>query len=129
MVKRMAITVLLDLLVLGCLASVIIPRADMTKECSEDLYKAGLYICAYNVFFVVRNLIICASCYLSKNPVTNSTISRGVCVCLDCCLYTVVVIWVTLQISGDEAMTCKKVNEEISQFWWVVMILTVVGYL
>ena len=90
MVKRMAITILLDLLVVGCLASVIIPRSEQTRECSEDLYRAGLAICAYNAFFVVRNLIICASCYHSKNPVTNSRYARGVFVCIDCFLFTYV---------------------------------------
>lgn len=129
MVKRMAITILLDLLVVGCLASVIIPRSEQTRECSEDLYRAGLAICAYNAFFVVRNLIICASCYLSKNPVTYSTISRGACVCLDCILYTYCVAWVTYQISREKPMECKSLNDEVGQFWWVVMILTVVGYL
>ena len=125
----MAISILLDLLVAGCLASVLIPRAEITKNCSEDLYYTGLAICAYNVFFVVRNLIICASCYLSKNPVTNSTISRGAFVCLDCFLYTFVAVWSTQNMFRDDVMACKDQDENLSQFWWSVLILIIAGYL
>ena len=86
-------------------------------------------MCAYNAFFVVRNLIICASCYLSKNPVTNSTIARAAFVFFDCGLYTYVCVTVVFKISEDELMDCKNASEEIGQFWWVVLILTLVGFI
>lgn len=129
MVKRMAISILLDLLVAGCLISVLLPRSDVTKNCSIDLYNTGLAICAYNVFFVVRNLIICASCYLSENPVTNTTISRGAFVFVDCALYTYVSVWATQNMLRDSVMECKDKDENISQFFWSVLCLIIVGYL
>lgn len=128
MVKQLAVTILFDLLVAGCLASVLIPRAEKTKNCNEDLFYAGFAICAYILFFVVRNLIICASCYASKNPSGYSTVARWTFLCVDCFLYTAVVVWATDKLFLDESTDCKNSDEEIDQFWWAVLILIVVGY-
>ena len=101
MLKRVGIIVVLDLLVLGCLASAIVSLNNETRECYKELYDAGLVMGGYNAFFVVRNLIICASCYHTKNPVTNSRYARGVFVCLDCFLYTYVCSWVLTKLTDD----------------------------
>ena len=103
----------MDLLVLASITSVIIPKSSETKECSKQLFFAGLGITCYNVFFVLRNVAICIASYFSKNPLTNSTIARIGFICIDCIGYTLVVIWATMEISSEEASTCKEDNENI----------------
>ena len=64
------------------------------------MFKAGLVLCLYNVFFVIRNILICSICYYTKNPLLNSTFSRLGFVCIDCIAYTVVVIWATTHLGS-----------------------------
>ncbi len=125
----MAIVILMDLLIVGSITSVVFPKGDVTKKCSEDLYNVGMVICLYNVFFVIRNLVICGISYITKNPVTNSTISRLGCICLDCIAFTFVVIWATTILVQPEVSQCKDVNEDIEQFYWVVVAMVVFGYI
>lgn len=72
------------------------------------MFRAGLVLCLYNVFFVIRNICICTICYYTKNPLLNSTLSRLTFVCIDCIAYTVVVIWATIKLGSDESSECKE---------------------
>ena len=125
----MALVILMDLLIVGSIASVVVPKSGSTQDCDEDLYWAGIVICLYNVFFVVRNLIICGLCYMTRNPVSNSTVSRLSCVCVDCFAYTAVVIWATTILVSDKANACKDNDEEVEQFYWVVLAMVIYGYI
>ena len=96
MIKTMVIYIMLDIILLVVIFTVFVPRSDVTKKCSSDLYFAGVALTIYNVFFVLRNLAICSASYFSKNPVNNSNLARLGFVCIDCCGYTAIVVWATL---------------------------------
>ena len=116
-------------MLLTAIIAVVIPRAQVTKECCSDLYSAGVAICIYNLFFVVRNIFICAFSYNTKNPVKTSLLSRLAFICIDCLAYTVIVIWATVQVTSENATRCKDQIQEVSEFWWMVLIVCVIGYL
>ena len=113
LVKRMAIVIILDCCILSIIVSIMVPNAEKTKECFSDLYWAGSILCLYHVFFVLRNIIISSTTYFSKNPVRDSTVSRLGCVCLDCCAYTSVVVWATLQLFKVESTECRDLIDEV----------------
>lgn len=95
MIKRLALVILMDFIVLAVVTSVIIPYAQITRECSERLYWAGIANSIYLVFFVVRNMVVCTSSYFTKSPLTTSTLARLGFICIDCAAYSSVVIWST----------------------------------
>lgn len=95
MIKRICVVIIFDFLLLVTMSFVILTGASKTKECSHDLFSAGMAIYIYNVFFVIRNVSICTVSYFTKNPHSNSTVARLCFIILDCLAYTTVVIWAT----------------------------------
>jgi len=87
--------IIFDFMLFTAIVAVVIPRAKVTKECCSDLYSAGITICFYNLFFVLRNIFICALSYYTKNPIKTSLLSRLAFICIDSLAYTVIVIWAT----------------------------------
>ena len=92
----MAFVVSWDLLILAGIVFIFIYSAKETQKCSDKLYWAGSALCMYNIFFVIRNIFICATSYYSQNPVTSSSIARLSCIFVDCFAYTCIVVWATL---------------------------------
>ena len=129
MVKTMAIYVIMDLILISLIFAIFVPRTDVTKNCSPSLYSAGVALCIYNVFFVLRNLAICTMSYFSKSPVFYSNFARLGFVCIDCCAYTAIVIWATTLIADDESLACKGSDDGIAEFWYLVVCLVAWGYL
>ena len=129
LIKRMAIVIILDCCILAGIISIMIPNSPKTKECFTGLYWAGSAVCIYHIFFVLRNMIICSTTYYSKNPVRDSTVSRLGFVCLDCCAYTAVVIWATIQLFEEESTVCRDELSEVENFWWMLCVLIVFGYI
>jgi len=119
----------MDFIVLAAIGLVIFPRAEVTKECSNELYWAGIGICIYNLFFVVRNLFVCATSYFTKSPVYTSTLIRLGFICIDCIAYSAIVVWATIQVSSDSAMQCSSAIDEVDEFWWMVLVMIVIGYI
>ena len=96
MVKRLAIVLIVDTLILAVIVMVIIPRGEITKECNSDLFWAGMSICLYQVFFILRTIVICTVSDYNQNPLNTSTLSRLGFVCIDCIAYTAIVVHATL---------------------------------
>ena len=97
----MTFVIIIDFVVFAVILSAIAPRAERTKECSADLFWAGVAIAIYNLFFALRGLLICICSYYSKSPITNSTLTRIIFICIDCVAYTTIVIWATTRILTD----------------------------
>ena len=125
----MAIYVIVDLILVTMITAIFIPRADVTKRCSPNLFTAGIALCIYNVFFVLRNLAICTMSYFSKSPIYYSSVARLGFVCIDCCAYTAIVIWATTLIVDEESLACKESDDEINEFWYMIICFVVWGYL
>lgn len=107
MIKRICVVIIFDFLLLVTMSFVILTRIDKTKECSSELFGAGMAIYIYNVFFVARNVCICAVSYFTKNPHMNSTVARLCFIFLDCLAYTTVVIWATVKLVDEMSVYCR----------------------
>lgn len=129
MLRQMCLVIVFDFIIMSIIVMFVIPRASETKDCSSELYWAGMALCIYLVFFVVRNIFIMVCCFYSKNPNYRSTISRIGCVCVDCFAFTTVVIWATNVLVSDEAQGCKDTSEPVGEFWWCLLTLIICGYL
>lgn len=113
LIKRMAVVIILDCCILAGIISIIIPNAAKTETCAPNLYNAGTGICVYHTFFVLRNMIICAVSYFTKNPIRDSTMGRISCVCFDCCIYSAIVVWATVSLFDEQSTDCRDTFEEV----------------
>ena len=127
--KKLAIMITFDLIALILIVSVVLPRGEVTKQCSPELYEAATTICGYVIFFVIRNLLVCTVSYFQKQPLYTMTLMRIGFICVDCIAFTTVVAWATFQTSSDKTIACKKDNDEINDLWLVVVALIVYGYM
>lgn len=125
----MCMVIVLDFVIMSIVVLFVVPRASEANDCSADLYWAGLALCFYLAFFVVRNIFITGCTFYSKNPFHKSTISRLGFVCVDCLAFSFLVIWATTILFSDEAMNCRDTSEPVKEFWWCILTLIVCGYL
>ena len=128
MAKRMTCIIVFDMILLSLVMIVLLPRAEVTKACSSDLYWAGMAILVYALFFVMRNIFICALSYFSMNPANNSAISRLSFICIDCFAYTAILIWATYLLYESESTYCRDSAEDIKYYWWLCFGMCIFGY-
>ena len=128
MIKRICTVIILDMSLLIATSFVIVTKGEATHICNADLFWAGLQISIYNLFFVLRNVIICSAAYFKMNPLLKSNISRLFFVLFDCAFYTAIVILVTIKFIGDESQHCKSTVKEAEVYWYMVLVLIIIGY-
>ena len=128
MVKNIGCMIIFDMLMVAAIATLMILKAEDAKKCDSNLYWAGVVLCLYNVFFVVRNTVICVIAYFSKNPASNNFLPRLCCIFIDCFVYSAIVIWATIKLMDDQATYCRDTDSDVEQFWWGILVLCIFGF-
>ena len=68
----MTCIIVIDMILLAMVMIILLPRAEVTKACSTDLYWAGMAILVYALFFVMRKALQVEFCCL----ITLHTIAK-----------------------------------------------------
>ena len=103
MLKDVGAMVLTDAFFTMILASFLVTKLQQTWNCSENLYWVGIGFVIYFIWFTVRNLAIILVCLCSKKPDDLALFSRMGCVFLDWILFTLFIVWSTMQLLSEES--------------------------
>lgn len=108
MLNRMFCQVLFDLFALFVISSALSQGISQVRACSERLFYAGVILAGYYLFYVLRNILICVSCYCCKKPMQGSYVARGFACAFDVIVKTGLLIWVCHVMGEEKTETCTS---------------------
>lgn len=129
LVRRYTYLLIFDLMVIAGILSLFLPAYEKTRACSPDLFHVSLALMLYQVFSLVRNVLICGICYFTKRPEISSSIARVVLCLIECFAQGALIVWATIEVSTEEAVECANSDEAIGSVWKISVILIAVGFL
>ena len=106
MLNRMFCQVIMDLLGVFIIASGLSQKMDQVYACSERLFYCGVILVSYYIFYTLRKIIICVSCYFSSKPMKGSNIALGVSCFFDMIVNTGLLIWICTVLAEEKTYTC-----------------------
>ena len=119
----------MDMILVILIGGFLLGRGGTTKKCDSALFWAGMSFLMYGGFFIVRNIIICLSCYWTKNPKLYSLIGRGIGWFIDWILLTILVIYATTAIKSEHSIECKDSEPIIEQWYMITLICVIATYI
>lgn len=93
MFRDVGLVALSDLVIVIVLCGLLYPKANATIHCSTSLFVVGACLIAYQIFFVVRNVLIMACCVFNRNPDRRAMICRFGMTVIDSVCLTTFIVW------------------------------------
>jgi len=93
MFRDVGLVALSDILIVIVLCGLLYRKASATIHCSMSLFVVGAGLIAYQIFFVVRNVLIMACCVCSKDPDRRAMFCRFGMGIIDSLCLTTLIVW------------------------------------
>ena len=104
-------------------------KATITRECSEGLWKAGMFFICYYAFFAIRNFCVCILVMAFKYPQEVNMFGRASLWFVDWIALSVGTVWATVMFMDNESKLCAATDEDANTFRKVLLAEIIFSYL
>ena len=102
---------------------------EQVKACSERLFYCGVILVSYYIFYTLRKIIICVSCFWCSKPAQRSYMAEGAFCLFDVIVKTGLLIWICTVLAEEKTYTCTEQNQVVSHYWWVCVLVVTMYFL